>query len=112
MEAYPLEMRKRVLADCDAGLGTQKVALKYQVSEAWVRRLKQRRRETGQIGVRPSGWRQPPKWLPHAQRIAAAVHQQPDATLAELRQQLGLSLSVQTLSRALRALQLTLKKKS
>ena len=36
MEPYPTEMRKRILADCDAGMGTQAVALKYLVSESWV----------------------------------------------------------------------------
>jgi len=40
MEPYPTEMRKRILADCDAGMGTRAVALKYLVSESWVRRLK------------------------------------------------------------------------
>ena len=111
MEAYPVEMRKRVLADCDAGMGTQAVALKYQVSASWVRRLKQRRRENGEIAARRAGSRPPSKWRPHGERIAEAVHQRPDATLAELREHLGLDVSLQTLSRALRALQITVKKK-
>jgi transposase len=112
MEPYPVEMRKRVLADCDAGMNTQKVALKYQVSESWVRRLKQRRRENGEIAARRAGSTPPSKWRPHAQRIAEAVRQHPDATLAELREHLGLDVSLPTLTRALRALQLTFKKKS
>jgi transposase len=111
MEPYPLHMRRRILADCDAGMGTQAVALKYLVSESWVRRLKQRRRENGEIAPRPLGSRRLPKWLPHAERIKELVRQQPDATLAELREKLGIDISVQTLSRALHALRITVKKK-
>lgn len=36
--AYSMDLRRRVIADCDAGLGTKAVALKYSVSPAWVRR--------------------------------------------------------------------------
>ena len=111
MEAYPIEMRKRILADCDAGINTQAVALKYQVSESWVRRLKQRRRENGEIAARKAGSQPPSKWRPHAERIAETVRQHPDATLVELRNHLGLNMSPQTLSRALRALEITFKKK-
>lgn len=112
MEPYPVEMRMRILADCDAGMNTQTVALKYQVSESWVRRLKQRRRENGEIAARKAGSTPPSKWRPHAARIAEAVRDHPDATLAELREHLKLDLSLPTLTRALRALQLTFKKKS
>jgi transposase len=111
MEPYPTEMRKRILADCDAGMGTQAVALKYLVSESWVRRLKQRRRETGEISARKLGSRRQPKWLPHAKRILETVEEHPDATLAELRQYLDLDISVPTLARALHALRITFKKK-
>ena len=111
MEPYPTEMRKRLLADCDSGMGTQAVALKYLVSESWVRRLKQRRRESGEISARKLGSRRQPKWLPHAERIAEAVEKRPDATLAELREHLGLDISVPTLARALQALRITFKKK-
>ena len=53
MDAYSLDLRSRVIGDCDAGLGTKEVAEKYKVSQSWVRKLKQIRRETGQIGPRP-----------------------------------------------------------
>jgi transposase len=53
----------------------------------------------------------PPNWLEHAERIRRACQEQPDATLAELRQRLGLTFSTATLCRALQALHLTLKKK-
>lgn len=52
MAAYSLDLRTRMLADWDAGLGAEQVAAKYRVSRAWVDRLVQRRRETGEIGPR------------------------------------------------------------
>ena len=48
--AYSKEFRGQVLAACDRGLGTQAVALKFEVSESWVRRVKQQRRESGKLG--------------------------------------------------------------
>ena len=45
MDAYSLDLRTRVLAACDAGKKTKQVAEQFSVSPAWVRRLKQRRRE-------------------------------------------------------------------
>ncbi len=41
MHAYSLDLRTRILDDCDRGLTTRAVATKYSVSESWVRRLKQ-----------------------------------------------------------------------
>ncbi len=62
MEAYSLDLRKRVLAACDAGQSTKKVAEQFDVSPAWVRRLKQRRREDGSIEPRPIPARSP-SWI-------------------------------------------------
>jgi transposase len=45
MESYSKEMRRDVLAACDAGEGTRAVALRFGCSESWVRRVKQERRE-------------------------------------------------------------------
>jgi transposase len=109
MKAYSMDLRVRVLADCDAGMTTPAVAQKYRVSAAWVRRLKQRRRETGETAPRPGG-RRPPALAAHADRIRAAVRADPDATLAELKARLGLAVSLATLWRAVARLGLVLKK--
>ena len=53
MEAYSLDLRTRVLAAIDGGKKTKEVATLFSVSPAWVRRLKQRRREDGSISPRP-----------------------------------------------------------
>jgi transposase len=52
MKSYSMDLRERILRDCDGGLETRVVATKYAVSESWVRRLKQRRRETGEVAPR------------------------------------------------------------
>lgn len=108
---YSKEFRRQILAACDGGLGTQAVALKFEVSESWVRRVKQERREQGKLGPATKRKRTP-KWAAEAERIRAATEKTPDLTLDELRTELGTSLSRSTLCRALRRLRLTLKKKS
>lgn len=112
MEAYSKDLRERILRDCDAGVTTRVVATKYDVSESWVRRLKQRRRETGETMPRRAGSPRPARWLQYSDRLQELVRAQPDITLRELRDAIDGALSVQTLSRALRALQWTFKKKS
>ena len=112
MKSYSMDLRERVLADCDSGMEVRQVAVKYRVSESCIRRLKQRRRENGEVAPRKSGHAAEPKWLAHRERLEELVREQPDATLPELRERLGIDISVQTLSRALRALRLTFKKKS
>jgi transposase len=111
VRAYSPDLRQRVLADCDRGLGTRAVATKYSVSESWVRRLKQRRRETGETAPRAAIPGPAPSWGAYADRLREAVRQAPDATLAELRDRLALAASLSTLWRAVAALGLSVKKK-
>jgi transposase len=110
MRAYSADLRERVLADCDAGIGTRAVAAKYRVSESWVRRLKQVRRQTGRITPADQRRGPTPGWVAHAEAIRAAVATAPDATLAEYRQRFALPLSRSALARALVALGLSRKK--
>lgn len=107
MKAYSLDLRKRVLADSKAGLPTKKVAEKYGVSGAWVRWLKRRWRLTGQIepGV-PTGR---PRKIDRT-KLAALVKAQPDATLVELRDKLGVDCSPTAIWMALDAMRITFKK--
>jgi transposase len=112
MKPYSMDLRVRVLADCDAGMATPAVAAKYSVSAAWVRRLKQRRSQTGETAPRQSRHGPQPSWHAYADRLCEAIRLTPDATLAELRQKLGLAVALSTLWRAVAALGLTVKKKS
>ena len=112
MKPYSMDLRERVLADCDAGLPTGQVAAKHRVSRSWVRRLKQRRRQTGAVAPRSARRGPRPSWDGYADRLRDAVRQAPDATLEELRDRLGLAVALSTLWRACKALGLSVKKKS
>ena len=112
MRAYSQDLRERVLADCDAGMLTIDVATKYRVSQSWIRRLKQRRRATGSISPKKQRYGRLPTWTEHAEKLLELVRETPDITLAELQSKLPVELSVATLWRALKALGLSLKKKS
>ena len=108
-EAYPVEFRRLVLADCDAGLGTTETARKFGVCPAWVRRLKQRRRERGgDIRPRAGGGSKPTK-IDRA-KLAELVKARPDATLMELADGLGVACAKSAVWKALRQLKLSYKK--
>jgi transposase len=114
VEAYSKEFRRDVLAACDAGEGTRAVALRFGVSESWVRRVKQERREQGKVAPH-SKRRRRKTWEPHAEWILAKLDERPDIYLRELvaaaQEELGWEVSDVTLSRACRALRRTRKKR-
>jgi transposase len=111
MDAYSVDLRRRVLAMCDEEESTKEVAQTFDVSESWVRRLKQRRRELGTIEPLRRTLPDQHKLTPQdREQLRHLVDRQPDATLAELNQRLGNKVSVTTLWRALRDLRLSLKK--
>jgi transposase len=111
MLPYSKEMRREVLAACDRGEGTRAVALSFNCSESWVRRVKQERRELGKIAPLLTR-RRMPKWETHREQIVELIAQHPDMTLQELKDELKTPLSRQTLCTALGKLKLALKKKS
>jgi transposase len=108
MKAYSMDLRQRVIAQCDQGRSTKQVAEAFDVSRAWVRRLKQHRRERGDIVPRTGGGSRGQKI--DRQRLAELVRQQPDATLVELRDRLGIQVTPWAICKALRELELTFKK--
>jgi transposase len=113
MKPYSMDLRERILADCDAGMGTEEVAAKFSVSPSWVRRLLQRRRETGEVAPREQRHGPLPSWeaQAYAEPLRAAVAEQPDATLEELKDRLGLGVAVSTVWRACAALGFSFKKR-
>lgn len=108
---YSKEFRREVSAACDAGLSTHAAALKFGCSKSWVRRVKQERRESGKTEPKLTRTRVP-DWYAYREQIEQAISSRPDLTLAELKLEIGTTLSRQTLCTALRRLKLTLKKKS
>ncbi|MCB9868050.1 MAG: hypothetical protein H6816_15595 [Phycisphaerales bacterium] len=108
--AVSLTRRLAILADCDAGLGTQAVAQRHGVSGTFVRSLKKLRRETGTVPPpRKRGKGQRPKI--DRTRLQELVAADADATLAELRTRLGIQCSLSALWTVLHALKITFKKK-
>ena len=112
MRAYSLDLRVRVLAACDEGFTTSEVASDFGVSTAWVRRLKQRRRETGEIGPRQQERRGPPlKLAAVTDELMRLVEDQPDATETELAERLSVEVSQPTVHRMLHRLGYSFKKR-
>ena len=111
MKPYSKEFRGQVLAACDRGRSTREVATHFEVSESWVRRIKQERRELNKTAPLLTR-RRIPLWAALADQMQEIIRRKPDLTLRELKAELQTELSVQTLCTALKRLRLTIKKKS
>ena len=105
---YSQDLRDRVLAAGDRGMAATQVAEVFDVSESWVRRVRQRRRESGETTPRPMGGATVIKI--DAQRLAELVRQKPDATLIELRDMLGVACTESAVCMALKRLGISFKK--
>jgi transposase len=117
VEAYSKEFRRDVLRACDAlpeGTGTMEVARRFGVSEAWVRKIKQERRETCRVAPKATR-RRTPKWRAWAEWLVAKIDASPDIYLRELRDalksELGETASLGTLCAACAALDRPRKKR-
>ena len=110
MAPYSMDLRTRVMRDWDAGMTADAVAAKYSVSRAWVHRLQQRRRETGSLAPRQQTRWRTPILAGHEARLRALLAAQPDRTLAELREALGVTACISTVWRFVDGLGFTVKK--
>jgi len=106
---YSQDLRDRVHAAYDRGVQTKQIAEMFAVSPSWARRVKQRRREHGETSPRKMGGPGPVK-VDRA-RLAELVAEQPDATLAELRDRLGVGCSESAVCTNLKKMRLSLKKR-
>jgi transposase len=106
-----MDLRVRVMADVDGGMGTKATAQKYSVSEEWIRKLKRFRRDTGSFAPRQQRVSHATKLDNDLPRLELLVKERPDATLKELQAALGCQASLSCIWRALRRLQMTFKKK-
>jgi transposase len=105
--SYSQDLRERVMAARDGGLETKKVAEVFRVSASWVRRVMQRRRESGETTPRPRGGVTVVKI--DLERLRQLVQHQPDATAPELHERLGVVCSLSAVYMALRRLGLSFK---
>ena len=113
MKTLSLDLRERILTAYDQDQGTRaEVARRFRVSLGMVKKLLQQRRRTGDIGPRHHLAGRKPRLLPaYRDRLAALVARQPDLTLSELRDRLGMACTVPAVHQVLTALGLTYKKR-
>src|SRR4051794_7838163 len=113
MTPYSQDLRQRVLDTVQRGEGSlRQIARRFLVSVSFVTRLLRNHRNTGSLEPKPHGGGNPDVLTPEdLERLRELIRQQPDATLQECRQRLGVSCSLMTISRALGRLGLPRKKK-
>ena len=108
---YPIEFRRVVAEAYDTCGSSADVAAEYNCSEAWVRRLIQRRRETGSLEPKPLKMPDNRKLKePDLEQLRQLITDKPDMTLGELAAALDKKVSVPTVHRATVRLKLPLKK--
>ena len=116
MKQYSVDLRERLLRAIDAGLSQAEASRLFGVGTSTITRWLQQRAATGDLTPKPRPGRTPRIGPDEADAIRAQVARRPDATLADhcarWRQDRGVGVSVATMSRAIRRLGITLKKKS
>ena len=113
MKPYPVELRHRIVDAVDRGVGSvPKVAALFRVSVGCVTNYLRLRDQTGSLAPRPDGGGRPPAVGPERHdELRRLLAEQPDLTLDQIRQRLGLDCSLAAISRALKKLDLSRKKK-
>jgi transposase len=113
MRPLSQDLRQRILDTVARREGSlRQIAKRFLVNLSTVVRLLKRHRETGSADPKPhAGGRQPALGPDGLERLRELIRQQPDATLDELRERLGVDCSDMAISRALKKLRITRKKK-
>jgi transposase len=112
---YSDDLRERVVAAIEAGHTRVKVAELYNMALSTVGGIIKRKRETGSVSPDKFGGYKTFTLEPHTDRVKELVAEQPDSTLAELQVRLAkekVKVSQSGISRFLRHINLTFKKKS
>jgi transposase len=114
MRAYSNDLRERIVAAVERGQHSiRQIARLFSVSLSCVVRLLQHKRRTGSVQPKPHGGVPARKLDTAAEaRLLELVRDQPDATLTELRDRLGIRCSLMTIARALKRHKITRKKKT
>lgn len=116
MQAYSLDLRRRVVDAYEQGQGSiAEVAEQFSVSTYFVKKMLRQWRETSDLAPLPHGGGKPATLTHrHRQLLKRKVQQQSDLSLAELQQLLSdqesLDVHLSTISRALTRLGLPRKK--
>jgi transposase len=111
MEAYPLRIRKRIIELYEQGWKTKRIAETLGACRSGVRRVRQHLRQRGSLEpITPASGRKPKLGACDQRRLRELVEKRPDATLAELRDGLGIDVHIATIDRWLGRLGISLKK--
>lgn len=108
--AYSVDLRERILMGLDEGMTKAALARQYRVSTRWIYKLQKQREETGDIAPRRGKGGPKRKLAEHTERLLELIEEQPDASLRELRDRLGVPVSIGTIWNTLKALGVTFKK--
>ena len=113
MTTLSIDLRERIVSAYDQGQGTrQQIAARYNVSLGMVKKLLQQRRDTGDLSPRHYNSGRKPKITPQlADKLRDLVNAQPDMTLDELREALGIDCTPQAIHYALQRMGMSLKKR-
>jgi transposase len=114
MRPISIDLRLRIVAAVETGQHSlRELAEFFSVHLSTIVRLLQRFRRTGSVQPKAHGGGAQAKLDAGAvARLLESVREQPDATLAELRDRLGIACSTMTIFRALRRHHITRKKKT
>lgn len=114
MKQYSADFRERLLSAIDAGLSQAEASRMFGVGTSTITRWRQRRAATGAAAPLPRAGRPPRIGPAQAAALRRQVSRHADATLADhcaqWQQELDVTVSVATMSRAIRRLGITLKK--
>lgn len=111
MARYPAMVRQRIIELYEQDYSTSEIAEFFGVCESGVRRVRQRLRERGTLDALPRSCGRKPIMTADVQRqIREHIVACPDATREEVRSALGLSVSLQSISKWFKRLGLPLKK--
>lgn len=115
MKPYSQDLRDRIIQALEAGTATQRaIAERFCVSGSFVEKLWQRWRVKRSSAAKPHAGGRQGHLKDHLELLRNEVAQQPDATLAELRDRIGAAqgplVSTATICRALQRLKLPVKK--
>ena len=111
---YSQDLRERVIAAVDGGIGAYAAAALFRVSVSYIYKVLGRRRATGETRARTGRAGRKAKLAAHDEALRARVAVVPDATLEELQAWLAterkIEVSIGCLWNRLRRLKLPLKK--
>lgn len=115
MKAYSVDLREKVLRAVDQGYPRSEIIKLFGVSRATIKRYLKRRRETGDVSIKPIPGRPSKKYAPLQAGLVAQLQAYPDVTL-EMHCQMwehehGLRVSTSTMGRAIRHVGWTRKKR-